>query len=635
MINAHNISLSFGGETLFDSISFRLGKGDRVGLIGKNGAGKSTLLKLIASVNQPTSGSFALEKNCKIGYLPQDLDFENGRTVLEEAYLAFEEIKQVEARQEEIHTIMEQTQDFESDSYMAVLDELTELNTRYEMIGGYLYQAQTEKILLGLGFSMTDLNAQTDTFSGGWRMRIELAKLLLKDNDVLLMDEPTNHLDIESIIWLEQFLKKFKGALVLVSHDRMFLDQVTNRTIEIVQQRIFDFKKSYSKYMLLRQELREQQQAAQKNQEKQIQQTEKLIERFRAKASKASMAQSLIKKLEKMDRIEIDPEENKRIKFEFSISKQPGKIIMETKQLSKAFGEKKVLQGVNLELVRGEKIAFVGQNGQGKSTLAKILVGELESEGTVRLGHNVEIGYFAQNQATYLDGTQTVLEAAEDAATPENRTKVRDLLGAFLFPGEAVDKKVHVLSGGERNRLALCKLLLQPFNVLVMDEPTNHLDIASKMVLKEALVKFQGTLILVSHDRDFLQGLCEKVVAFKDRKVTPFLGDINAYLEHQKLSSLKELEKKSKPSPEKPSSKEQEKNDFEKQKQLRGIQQKIGTLERKITVLEKEIKEIDFDLEVDYEKTISQPNFFDSYQSKKKELEALMEQWEALQQTLD
>jgi ATP-binding cassette subfamily F protein 3 len=635
MINAHNISLSFGGETLFDSISFRLGKGDRVGLIGKNGAGKSTLLKLIASVNQPTSGSFALEKNCKIGYLPQDLDFENGRTVLEEAYLAFEEIKQVEARQEEIHTIMEQTQDFESDSYMAVLDELTELNTRYEMIGGYLYQAQTEKILLGLGFSMTDLNAQTDTFSGGWRMRIELAKLLLKDNDVLLMDEPTNHLDIESIIWLEQFLKKFKGALVLVSHDRMFLDQVTNRTIEIVQQRIFDFKKSYSKYMLLRQELREQQQAAQKNQEKQIQQTEKLIERFRAKASKASMAQSLIKKLEKMDRIEIDPEENKRIKFEFSISKQPGKIIMETKQLSKAFGEKKVLQGVNLELVRGEKIAFVGQNGQGKSTLAKILVGELESEGTFRLGHNVEIGYFAQNQATYLDGTQTVLEAAEDAATPENRTKVRDLLGAFLFPGEAVDKKVHVLSGGERNRLALCKLLLQPFNVLVMDEPTNHLDIASKMVLKEALVKFQGTLILVSHDRDFLQGLCEKVVAFKDRKVTPFLGDINAYLEHQKLSSLKELEKKSKPSPEKPSSKEQEKNDFEKQKQLRGIQQKIGTLERKITVLEKEIKEIDFDLEVDYEKTISQPNFFDSYQSKKKELEALMEQWEALQQTLD
>jgi len=635
MINAHNLSLSFGGETLFDSISFRLGKGDRVGLIGKNGAGKSTLLKLIASVNQPTSGSFALEKNCKIGYLPQDLDFENGRTVLEEAYLAFEEIKQVEARQEEIHTIMEQTQDFESDSYMAVLDELTELNTRYEMIGGYLYQAQTEKILLGLGFSMTDLNAQTDTFSGGWRMRIELAKLLLKDNDVLLMDEPTNHLDIESIIWLEQFLKKFKGALVLVSHDRMFLDQVTNRTIEIVQQRIFDFKKSYSKYMLLRQELREQQQAAQKNQEKQIQQTEKLIERFRAKASKASMAQSLIKKLEKMDRIEIDPEENKRIKFEFSISKQPGKIIMETKQLSKAFGEKKVLQGVNLELVRGEKIAFVGQNGQGKSTLAKILVGELESEGTVRLGHNVEIGYFAQNQATYLDGTQTVLEAAEDAATPENRTKVRDLLGAFLFPGEAVDKKVHVLSGGERNRLALCKLLLQPFNVLVMDEPTNHLDIASKMVLKEALVKFQGTLILVSHDRDFLQGLCEKVVAFKDRKVTPFLGDINAYLEHQKLSSLKELEKKSKPSPEKPSSKEQDKNDFEKQKQLRGIQQKIGTLERKITVLEKEIKEIDFDLEVDYEKTISQPNFFDSYQSKKKELEALMEQWEALQQTLD
>lgn len=633
MFNAHNITVSFGGETLFDQISFRLAKGDHVGLIGKNGAGKSTLLKLMTLENQPTSGSFALEKNCKIGYLPQDLDFDNGRSVLEEAYLAFEEIKKVEIRQEEIHKIMEETQDFESQSYMEVLDELNELNNRFEMIGGYHYQSQTEKILLGLGFTMNDLNASTDTFSGGWRMRIELAKLLLKDNDILLLDEPTNHLDIESIIWLEQFLKNFKGALVMVSHDRMFLDQITNRTIEILHQRIFDFKKPYSKYMEIRKELRTQQLAAQKNQEKQIQQTEKLIERFRAKASKASMAQSLIKKLDKIDRIEIDPEESRKIKFEFSISHQPGKIILEAKDISKSFGDKHVLDSVNIDIERGEKIAFVGQNGQGKSTLAKILVGELESKGKVRLGHNVQIGYFAQNQSTYLDGKKTVLESAQDSATPENRIKVRDLLGAFLFPGDAVDKKVHVLSGGERNRLALCKLLLQPFNVLVMDEPTNHLDIASKNVLKQALKKFKGTLILVSHDRDFVQGLCEKVISFKQREVKTFLGDINAYLEDQKFSSIKELEKKSKDQIKKPI-KEKE-NSYERQKEIRGAQQKISKLERQISDLEKEIKKIDFDLEINYETTISQTNFFDTYQTKKRDLENLMKKWEKLQLLLD
>ena len=628
MLNAHQITVSFGGETLFDGISFRLGKGDRVGLIGKNGAGKSTLLRLMSQENTPTSGTFAFEKNCKIGYLPQDLDFEHGRTVLEEAYLAFEEIKSIEQRQEAIHQFMETTQDFESQSYFDQLDELNELNSRYEMIGGYHYQAQTEKILLGLGFSMLDLNAPTDTFSGGWRMRIELAKLLLRDNDILLLDEPTNHLDIESIIWLEQFLKKFKGALVLVSHDRMFLDQVTNRTIEIVQQRIFDFKKSYSKYMIFREELRTQQLAAQKNQEKEIQQTEKLIERFRAKASKASMAQSLIKKLDKIDRIEIDPEENKRIKFEFAISHQPGKIILQTHNVSKAYEDKQVLSDVNLEIERGEKIAFVGQNGQGKSTLAKIIVSEIQYQGEVKLGHNVQLGYFAQNQSTYLNGDQTVLESAEDSATPENRTKVRDLLGAFLFPGEAVDKKVKVLSGGERNRLALCKLLLQPFNVLIMDEPTNHLDIASKNVLKEALLKFKGTLILVSHDRDFVQGLCEKVISFRNQEVKPFLGDINAYLEDKQLASLKELEKG--PEQGKSSSKSTGR-DYKKQKKARSNEQKIIKVEKQISRLEKQIKEIDFELEINYEQTIAQPNFFDSYQQKKQDLERLMQEWEDLQ----
>jgi ATP-binding cassette subfamily F protein 3 len=633
MFNAHNISVSFGGETLFDQISFRLAKGDHVGLIGKNGAGKSTLLKLMNFKNQPTSGSFALEKNCKIGYLPQDLDFNNGRSVLEEAYLAFEEIKKVESRQEEIHKIIEETHDFESSSYMEVLDELNELNNRFEMIGGYHYQSQTEKILLGLGFTMNDLNASTDTFSGGWRMRIELAKLLLKDNDILLLDEPTNHLDIESIIWLEQFLKKFKGVLVMVSHDRMFLDQITNRTIEILHQRIFDFKKPYSKYMEIRKELRAQQQAAQKNQEKQIQQTEKLIERFRAKASKASMAQSLIKKLDKIDRIEIEPEENRKIKFEFSISHQPGRIILEAKDISKSFGDKHVLNSVNIDIERGEKIAFVGQNGQGKSTLAKILVGELESKGKVRLGHNVQIGYFAQNQSTYLDGKKTVLESAEDSATPENRIKVRDLLGAFLFPGDAVDKKVHVLSGGERNRLALCKLLLQPFNVLVMDEPTNHLDIASKNVLKEALKKFKGTLILVSHDRDFLQGMSNKVYEFRNKVLKEYLGDINYFLEERNAADLREVEKREVEA--NPQVNKTKNTSYEEQKKQKSLKNKLSKVETKIADLEKELAEIDVEMAINYDALVAQPDFFDNYQAKKETLEQLMEDWEALTEKLE
>ena len=629
MLNVNNLSVYFGGDSLFESISFRLGKGDRVGLIGKNGAGKSTLLKILAKNQNPTSGNISFDKNCKIGYLSQDFNFEYGRSVIEETYLAFEEILKIENRQKEINKILEKTVDFESAEYKKILLEFTDLNSQYEILGGYNYQSQTEKILLGLGFTSDDLHSLTDTFSGGWRMRIELAKLLLKDNDILLLDEPTNHLDIESIIWLEQFLLKYKGAIILVSHDKMFLDRITNRTIEIVQHRIFDFKKSYSNYMILRKELRQQQKATQKNQDKQIQQTEKLIEKFRAKASKASMAQSLIKKLNKTERIEIDPEENKKMKFEFHISQQPGKIIFKAQDISKYFGEKKVLSEVNFEIERGEKIAFVGQNGQGKSTLAKIIVGELESEGKIKLGHNVELGYFAQDQSSYLEGNNSVIEEAENTSSPENRTKVRDLLGAFLFSGEDVDKKIHVLSGGERNRLALCKLLLQPFNVLIMDEPTNHLDILSKNILKEALKKFEGTLILVSHDRDFLQGLCEKVIAFKDHKVKPFLGDLNSYLEDQKLSSIKELEKKSKNSNSQNGN--ETKKSFIEHKKNREIIKKVKKIENQIAQLEKEIKDIDFDLEVDYERTIREPNFFDIYQAKKNKLKDLIDEWEAIQ----
>ena len=629
MLNVNNLSVYFGGDSLFESISFRLGKGDRVGLIGKNGAGKSTLLKILAKNQNPTSGNISFDKNCKIGYLSQDFNFEYGRSVIEETYLAFEEILKIENRQKEINKILEKTVDFESAEYKKILLEFTDLNSQYEILGGYNYQSQAEKILLGLGFTSDDLHSLTDTFSGGWRMRIELAKLLLKDNDILLLDEPTNHLDIESIIWLEQFLLKYKGAIILVSHDKMFLDRITNRTIEIVQHRIFDFKKSYSNYMILRKELRQQQKATQKNQNKQIQQTEKLIEKFRAKASKASMAQSLIKKLNKTERIEIDPEENKKMKFEFNISQQPGKIIFKAQDISKYFGEKKVLSEVNFEIERGEKLAFVGQNGQGKSTLAKIIIGELESEGHLKLGHNVELGYFAQDQSSYLEGNNSVIEEAENTSSPENRTKVRDLLGAFLFSGEDVDKKIHVLSGGERNRLALCKLLLQPFNVLIMDEPTNHLDILSKNILKEALKKFEGTLILVSHDRDFLQGLCEKVIAFKDHKVKPFLGDLNSYLEDQKLSSIKELEKKSKNSNSQNGN--ETKKSFIEHKKNREVIKKVKKIENQIAQLEKEIKDIDFDLEVDYERTIREPNFFDIYQAKKNKLKDLIDEWEAIQ----
>ena len=629
MLNVNNLSVYFGGDSLFESISFRLGKGDRVGLIGKNGAGKSTLLKILAKNQNPTSGNISFDKNCKIGYLSQDFNFEYGRSVIEETYLAFEEILKIENRQKEINKILEKTVDFESAEYKKILLEFTDLNSQYEILGGYNYQSQAEKILLGLGFTSDDLHSLTDTFSGGWRMRIELAKLLLKDNDILLLDEPTNHLDIESIIWLEQFLLKYKGAIILVSHDKMFLDRITNRTIEIVQHRIFDFKKSYSNYMILRKELLQQQKAAQKNQNKQIQQTEKLIEKFRAKASKASMAQSLIKKLNKIERIEIDPEENKNMKFGFNISQQPGKIIFKAQDISKYFGEKKVLSEVNFEIERGEKIAFVGQNGQGKSTLAKIIIGELESEGHLKLGHNVELGYFAQDQSSYLEGNNSVIEEAENTSSPENRTKVRDLLGAFLFSGEDVDKKIHVLSGGERNRLALCKLLLQPFNVLIMDEPTNHLDILSKNILKEALKKFEGTLILVSHDRDFLQGLCEKVIAFKDHKVKPFLGDLNSYLEDQKLSSIKELEKKSKNSNSQNGN--ETKKSFIEHKKNREVIKKVKKIENQIAQLEKEIKDIDFDLEVDYERTIREPNFFGIYQAKKNKLKDLIDEWEAIQ----
>ena len=635
MLNVHNLSVAFGGEYLFEEISFRLNGGDRVGLIGKNGAGKSTMLKLLAKEMPLDQGAIATEKNIRIGFLKQDIDFEEGRTVLEESYQAFSEIKEMELKLDEINTALAERTDYESDGYHQLMVDLNDVTHRYEILGGYNYQGDTEKVLLGLGFKRDDFNKLTDTFSGGWRMRIELAKLLLQNNDVLLLDEPTNHLDIESIIWLEQFLRNFTGAVVIVSHDKMFLDNVTNRTIEISLGRIYDYNKPYSQFLVHRQEIKEQQLSAQKNQEKQIQQTERLIEKFRAKSSKASMAQSLIKKLDKMDRIEVDEEDNSVMNVRFPVSVTPGKVVAELNGISKSYGPKKVLEDIDLMVDRGSKTAFVGQNGQGKTTLAKIMVGELDYQGNLKMGHNVQLGYFAQNQAEYLDGNKTILDTMIDAANETNRSRVRDILGSFLFRGDEVDKYVKVLSGGERNRLALAKMLLQPFNVLVMDEPTNHLDIKSKNVLKQALQNFEGTLILVSHDRDFLQGLTDRVYEFKDGGIKEYLGDIDFYLEQRKMEDFRSVEKGDAKKEATKSEEKPKENEYHVQKKQKSLKNKLSGVEKRISQLEKQIADIDHDLLMDYDATIAKPNFFDNYEGKKKELESLMEDWESLSHELE
>lgn len=627
MLNVHNLSVSFQGEYLFEEVAFMLNAGDRVGLIGKNGAGKSTMLKLLSRELKPDSGTIAADKDVRIGFLKQDIDFVKGRTILEEAYQAFGEIKTLEQKLDDIHHQIETRTDYESESYHNLLDMLSDYTHRFDLIGGYQYQGETEKVLLGLGFQRSDFDKLTDSFSGGWRMRIELAKLLLQNNDILLLDEPTNHLDIESIIWLEQFLTTYSGAVVIVSHDKMFLDNVTNRTIEISAGKIYDYPKPYSKFLELRQEIREQQLASQKNQEKKIQQTEKLIEKFRAKASKASMAQSLIKKLDKIDRIEVDEEDNAVMNVRFPVSVTPGKVVLEIDDVSKSYGEKEVLSHVSLLVERGSKIAFVGQNGQGKTTLAKMIIGETDYQGIIKLGHNVQLGYFAQNQADYLDGELTVLDTMYHAADDTNRMKIRDILGSFLFRGDEVDKKVKVLSGGERNRLALAKMLLSDFNVLVMDEPTNHLDIKSKNVLKKALQQFEGTLIIVSHDRDFLQGLTDKVYEFKNKNIKEYLGDIDFYLEQRAVANFREMEqqKETLSTPTKAAA-SAEKLSFEQQKQQKAAQNKLNKIENQIAALEEELKQMD----VQMGQGVQSNDYYKEYEQKKKMLEGLMTEWENL-----
>ena len=618
---------------MFEELTFRLGAGDRVGLVGKNGAGKSTMLKILSGELAPDSGVIATEKEVKIGFLKQDIDFIKGRTVLEEAYQAFEEIKKAEGKIEKINHQLATRTDYESEEYSKLIEDLSDVTHHYEILGGYNYVGDTEKILLGLGFKREDFDKPTDTFSGGWRMRIELAKLLLQYNDVLLLDEPTNHLDIESIIWLEQFLRNYPGVVVIVSHDKMFLDNVTNRTIEISLGKIYDFNKPYTEYLELRHEIREKQLATQKNQEKKIEQTEKLIEKFRAKASKASMAQSLIKKLDKIDRIEVDEDDNSVMNISFPVSVTPGRVVVEAEHVTKKYGDKTVLKNISLLVERGSKIAFVGQNGQGKSTLIKAITKDIDYQGTIKLGHNVQLGYFAQNQAEYLDGEITLLETMTNAATDSNRSKVRDMLGAFLFRGDEVEKKVKVLSGGERNRLALCKLLLQPINVLVMDEPTNHLDIKSKNVLKAALQKFEGTLLLVSHDRDFLQGMSNIVYEFKDHKIREYLGDINFYLEQRNMQNMRDVEKKDVVVKEAP--KEVKKVSYEDQKKNKTLQNKLSKIEGQIQQLEKEIQKDDRALADHPEKLMNDHSFFSAYENRKKELDSLMEEWEQVQEEME
>ena len=544
MVSVDGLAVEFGGTTLFSDISFQINEKDRIALMGKNGAGKSTLLKILAGVRQPTRGRVTAPKDCVIAYLPQHLMTEGGRTVFEEASMAFSHLKEMEREIEVLNNELATRTDYESEDYMALIEKVATMSEKFYAIDLTHFEEDVEKALLGLGFERSDFTRPTSDFSGGWRMRIELAKLLLQEPDVLLLDEPTNHLDIESIQWLEHFLTESARAVVVISHDRKFVDNITTRTIEVTMGRIYDYKVNYSKYLELRKERREQQMKQYEEQQKMIQETKDYIERFKGTYSKTLQVQSRVKMLEKLQIIEVDEEDTSALRLKFPPSPRSGNYPVTMEDVGKRYGDHRVFGGVNLTVERGNKIAFVGRNGEGKSTLVKCIMGEIEHEGTLTLGHNVQIGYFAQNQASLLDGELTVFQTIDDVAQGEIRTKIRDLLGAFMFGGEDSTKKVKVLSGGERTRLALLKLLLNPVNLLILDEPTNHLDLKTKDILKQALVAFDGTLIVVSHDRDFLDGLVSKVYEFGHGKVREHLCGIYEFLEQKKLENLQELERK-------------------------------------------------------------------------------------------
>lgn len=633
MVSVEQVYLNFGGFELFKGISFIVNPRDRIGLTGKNGAGKTTLLKMLAGMQAPSEGSVVMPKDTRLGYLPQTMNLFNSRTVIKEAEKAFDHLLSIEKKIEKLNNQLASRTDYESGEYHELIQKSTDLTDHFNMMGGHSFHANIEQTLIGLGFKRSDFQRSTAEFSGGWRMRIELAKLLLQKPDLLLLDEPTNHLDIESIQWLEEFLKNYAGAIILVSHDKAFLDNVTIRTIEISLGKIYDYKTNYSQFLQLRKERRDQQLAAYRNQQKLIEDTEEFIERFRYKATKAVQVQSRIKQLEKIDRIEVDEEDTRHLNIRFPDAPRSGKLVAEIRKLSKSYGKLEVLRNIDLTIEQGEKIAFVGKNGEGKTTLARVILKELDYTGQMKIGHNVKIGYFAQNQADLLNGEISVLDTIDKVAVGEIRTKIRDILGAFMFSGEDVDKKVKVLSGGERTRLAMIRLMLEPYNFLVLDEPTNHLDMRSKEILKQALVKFTGTVLVVSHDREFLDGLVECVYEFSDKKIKQHLGGIYDFIQKKKIESLSELEKNNKKTTVKESNAVTEVQagelSFEEKKE---INKQIKRLELLVEEREKKIAGLDAEI-AQMEEKLANPDgtdekLFSDYDKAKRLHDQTMYEWE-------
>ena len=644
MISINNLTVAYGGFTLLNEVNFHISENDKIGLVGKNGAGKSTILKLICGLQSPTSGKVAVPGGVKIGYLPQIMEHHRGRSVIDEAMTAFADMFAEEAELERITLELAEREDYESQAYQDLIIRMNEINDRLSYSRSDNPQVQAEKTLVGLGFKYEELSRPTETFSQGWNMRIELAKILLSKPDVLLLDEPTNHLDIESIEWLEGYLKEYRGSLVLISHDRKFLDNVTNRTVEIMVGRIHDYKVPYSKYLELRKERLAQQQAAYENQQRMIEKTEEFIEKFRYKPTKSNQVQSRVKQLEKLERIEVDIEDRSALSVKFPPAPRSGDIVYKAVDMKVGYGEKVVFSDAQIEVRRGEKVALVGRNGEGKTTLMRVIMRELDPmSGESKVGYNVNIGYYAQNQEDILDKEDTVFGTLDRIAVGDIRTKLRDILGAFLFKGEDIDKKVAVLSGGERARLAMAKLILKPYNLLALDEPTNHMDIRSKDILKQALKSYDGTLIIVSHDRDFLDGLVDKLYEFRDGKVKEHLGGVQDFLERRKLESLNELERHYKPvAEEKPAEviqkKEEAKQEYQAKKYISKEERKIRS---RISFLEKGISEIEGKM-ADIESVLSNPGPDDdvieltrTYLENKRELDFKMEEWEKLNMELE
>ena len=645
MISVDNLTVSFAGWDLFKDVSFLINEKDRIGLVGKNGAGKSTMLKVLIGEQPPTSGTVSRNGECTVGYLPQQMKVADTTTLFDETESAFSEVLGLEQEIDRLNAEIAERTDYESPEYEKLLHRLNDATDRFHILGGMNREEEVEKTLLGLGFERSDFSRPTSEFSGGWRMRIELAKLLLRRPSVFLLDEPTNHLDIESIGWLENYLKDYNGAVVLISHDRAFLDNVTTRTIEISLGKIYDYRVPYSKYVELRRERRAQQLAAYQNQQKMIEQTEEFIERFRYKPTKSNQVQSRIKQLEKIERIEVDEEDLSRLNIKFPPAPRSGQIVVEAKEVGKSFGEKHVFSGATFTIERGQKVALVGRNGEGKTTFARMVIGQLEpTEGSIRIGHNVKIGYYAQNQDDLMNGDFTVFDTLDRVAVGEIRTKLRDILGAFLFRGEDIDKKVRVLSGGERARLAMARLMLEPYNLLVLDEPTNHMDMRSKDILKNAVQRYDGTVIVISHDREFLDGLVERVYEFRDGRVKEHLGGIYDFLRDRQIESMREIEQKKPSQAAAPkankgglSGKMLYEQKREAEKQLRRAERDVERAEEEIMGLEKEIAEMDHKMADPAASGIdlTDGTYYAEYNKKKEELTRLTYRWEELSITLD